>query len=144
MDISKKERLISAATPVVLIISNYISVWLLLVTPIILYFAFKKRSLNFASLTALRIFDLTISIFIFALALGLLNSALLIVAQDGQFTIPIVSSGLSKTIITLVAVSYYLISLIAFCIFSARGRELNVPLSIKIFETLRGKRAVNL
>ena len=144
MIVSKKERLISAAIPAFLFASNYISVWLLLVTPAILYFIFRKRSLNFASLTALKIFDLTISILLLVLALGLINSALLIVARDGEFVIPIISSGLSKTIIILISAGYYLVSLIFFFIFSLRGKEFNAPVSIKIFETLIGKRAVNL
>jgi hypothetical protein len=144
MIVSRKERLLSAAIPTFLLVSSYISAWLLLVTPAILYFAFRNRSFYFASLTALRIFDLTISILIILLAVGLLNSALIIVATDGEFTIPIISSGLSKTIIIFLSVGYYLVNLVLFFIFSLRGKEFNAPISIKIFETLRGKRLVNL
>lgn len=144
MIVSKKERLISAAIPASLFASNYISVWLLLVTSAIFYFAFRRGSLNFVRLTALRIFELTIFTLLLALALGLSNYALLIAAREGDFIIPVVSSELSKIIIILVSAGYYLVNLILFFIFSLRGKEFNAPISINICEKLIGKRVLNL
>ena len=144
MEATRNERYIAGATPVLIFVSGYVSGWLIAALPILLYFIYRKYSLNFAQTTVLKILDLSISLILLAFGLGLLNSALLIVAQDHNLTIPLVSSGLSKYIIAIPLLIYYLVYLIMFSISSIRGKSLNAHLSFKIFETLRGKRAVVL
>ncbi|NQD91881.1 hypothetical protein HP532_04350 [Pseudomonas sp. CrR25] len=144
MKITRKDKYISAATPLLILSSGAIAPWAMLVTPAILYFIYRKITASHAQLLALKIFDLSISLLALAFGLGLLNSALLIVAQDGSFTIPLVSSGLSKYVIAISLFSYYLIYLIVFTVSSLRNTEVSPYLSFKIFESLRGKRAVAL
>nr|WP_288256504.1 hypothetical protein [uncultured Pseudomonas sp.] len=144
MEATKKDKYISAATPVLIFASGAIVPWAMLITPIALYFIYRKIAASQAQLTALKIFDLSISLLALAFALGLLNSALLIVAYDGEFTIPLVSSGLSKYIIAISLLGYYLVYLIIFIISSLRQTVASPFLSFKIFESLRGKRAIAL
>lgn len=144
METAKKDKYIGAVTPVLIFSSGYIAPWAMLITPIALYFIFKKIGVSHAQLTALKIFDLSISLLALAFVLGLLNSALLIVAHDGGFIIPLVSSGLSKYMIAISLLGYYLIYLIIFIIYSFRQRSASPFLSFKIFESLRGRRATAL
>ena len=144
MEAPKKDKYISAATPILIFASGVIAPWAMLITPIALYFIYRKIAASQAQLTALKIFDLSISLLALAFALGLLNSALLIVAHDGEFTIPLVSSGLSKYIIAISLLGYYLVYLIIFIISSFRQTIASPFLSFKIFESLRGKRAIAL
>ena len=144
MEATQKDKYISAATPVLIFTTGAISLWAMLVAPVMLYFIYRKISASYAQLTALKIFDLSISLLALAFGLGLLNSALLIVAHDGEFTIPLVSSGLSKYIIAISLLGYYLVYLITFIVSSFRQKIASPYLSFKIFESLRGKRAVAL
>lgn len=144
MEVTRKDKYISAATPVLIFCSGAIAPWAMLITPVILYFIYRRIAANYAQLTALKIFDLSVSLLALAFGLGLLNSALLIVAHDGELTIPLVSSGLSKYIIAIGLLGYYLVYLIIFIASSFRQTVASPYLSFKIFESLRGKRAVAL
>ncbi|MFZ3023240.1 hypothetical protein [Pseudomonas sp.] len=144
METTRKDKYISAATPILIFTFGAISPWAMLVAPAMLYFIYRKISASYAQLTALKIFDLSISLLALAFGLGLLNSALLIVAHDGELTIPLISSGLSKYIIAISLIGYYLAYLIIFTVSSFRQKIASPYLSFKIFESLRGKRAVTL
>ena len=96
---------------------------MMLTTPAILYFIYRKIPASYAQLTALKIFDLSVSLLALAFGLGLLNSAILIVARDGEFIIPLVSSGLSKYIIVFILFGYYLVYLIIFVVSSLRQKK---------------------
>ncbi|MGA4473765.1 hypothetical protein ACPA2M_12375 [Ectopseudomonas chengduensis] len=144
METTNKDKYISAATPILIFTSGIVAPWMMLITPAVLYFIYRKIPASYAQLTALKIFDLSISLLALAFGLGLLNSALLIVARDGEFTIPLVSSGLSKYIIAIILFGYYLVYLIIFIASSLRQKIVSPYLSFKIFESLRGKRAVAL
>ncbi len=144
MEITKKDQYISAATPILIFCSGAIAPWMMLITPVVLYFICRRLAASYAQLTALKIFDLSVSLLVLAFGLGLLNSALLIVARDGEITIPLVSSGLSKYIIAIGLLGYYLVYLIIFIVSSFRQAVASPYLSFKIFESLRGKRTVAL
>ncbi len=142
MRVRRRECLVSAIIPLFLVIIGSVSLWLLFFTMFFLYFYLKGKSFFFSSLVVLRIFDVTISILIFLLIIGLLNSALLIVANDGGFSIPFFSSGLFKMVIIFVSIVYYFGSLVFFSIFSFLGKEFVMPLSIRAFEKLLGDSVV--
>ncbi|MGE6190730.1 hypothetical protein ACQKCL_06800 [Stutzerimonas stutzeri] len=142
MEIMKKDKYISAATPLLIFLSGLIDVWVMLIAPVILYFVYRKFALSYAQLTALKIFDLSISLLALAFAFGLVNSSLLIVARDFQVEIPLVSSGISKYLIGISVLGYYFIYLIVFTLFSFRQKIASPYFSFKIFEALRGKRVV--
>jgi hypothetical protein len=114
----------------------------MLIAPVILYFVYRKFALSYAQLTALKIFDLSISLLALAFAFGLVNSSLFIVARDFQVEIPLVSSGISKYLIGISVLGYYFIYLIVFTLFSFRQKIASPYFSFKIFEALRGKRVV--
>lgn len=141
METTKKDKYISAATPFVIFFSGLIDAGVMLIAPVILYFIYRRFALSYAQLTALKIFDLSISLLALAFALGLVNSSLLIVARDFQVVIPLVSSGLSKYIIAISLLGYYVVYLIIFTIFSFRHMVASPYLSFGMFEALRGKRA---
>ncbi|WP_313308869.1 hypothetical protein [Stutzerimonas nitrititolerans] len=142
METTKKDKYISAATPLLIFLSGLIDVGVMLIAPVILYFVYRRFSLSYAQLTALKIFDLSISLLALAFALGLVNSSLLIVARDFQVEIPLVSSGISKYLIGIGVLGYYFIYLIVFTVFSFRQKIASPYFSFKIFEALRGKRVV--
>lgn len=141
MEAMKKDKYISAATPFVIFLSGLIDAWVMLIAPVILYFIYSRFALSYAQLTTLKIFDLSISLLALAFAFGLVNSSLLIVARDFQVVIPLVSSGLSKYIIAISLLGYYVVYLIIFTVFSFRQRVALPYLSFGMFEALRGKRA---
>ncbi|KXO77404.1 hypothetical protein [Stutzerimonas stutzeri] len=144
MEKMKKDKYISAATPLLIFLSGLIDVGVMLIAPVILYFTYRRFALTYAQLTALKIFDLSISLLALAFALGLVNSSLLIVARDFQVEIPLVSSGISKYLIGISVLGYYFIYLIVFTLFSFRQKIASPYLSFKIFEALRGKHAAAL
>lgn len=142
METTKKDKYISATTPLLIFLSGLIDVGVMLIAPVILYFVYRRFALSYAQLTALKIFDLSISLLALAFALGLVNSSLLIVARDFQVEIPLVSSRLSKYLIGISVLGYYFIYLIVFTVFSFRQKIASPYFSFKIFEALRGKRVV--
>ncbi|KJH83318.1 hypothetical protein [Stutzerimonas stutzeri] len=142
METTKKDKYISATTPLLIFLSGLIDVWVMLIAPVILYFVYRRFALSYAQLTALKIFDLSISLLALAFALGLVNSSLLIVARDFQVEIPLVSSGFSKYLIGISVLGYYFIYLIVFTVLSFRQKIASPYFSFKIFEALRGKRVV--
>jgi len=125
----------------VLAASYLITPWLLPFLPAILYFIYKKLSLNLAKDTTLKAFDLIISLILISLATGLVIGSLLIVSRDGEFTIPLVSSGLLTNILIIVFGLYLIYSMLRLSITSFKGKIYNPKLSMGIFEALRGKRA---
>lgn len=139
--ITKKDKYISAATPFIIFMSGLIDIWAMLITPALLYFIFRRFSVSYAQLTALKIFDLSISLLVLAFALGLVNSSLAIVSRDFQVEIPLVTSGLSVYIIAFSVFGYYIIYLVIFTTLSFRQRIASPYFSFRIFEALRGKRA---
>ncbi|WP_147171795.1 hypothetical protein [Pseudomonas sp. SJZ079] len=141
MDTSTKDRLTAAATPVmVLVVSYALTPWLILLLPPMLYYIYRKISFSLSKDTTLKFFDLVFSIFLIALGVGAIIGALLIVARDGEFTIPLVSSGLLKTIFSISAAFYLVGSSIMLSIKSFKEQPYTPKLSMGIFEALRGKR----
>lgn len=140
MEITKKDKYISAATPFVIFISGSIDTWVMLITPALLYFIYRKSSISYAQLTALKIFDLSISLLVLAFALGLVNSSLAIVARDFQVEILLVISELLAYVIAYGLLGYYITYLAIFTICSFRERIASPYLSFGMFEALRGKR----
>jgi len=145
MNSTIKDRSTAAATPLLVLAASYLlSPWLLPALPAILYFAYKKLSLELSKDTALITFDLIISLTLIGIAVGLIIGALLMVSRDGEFTIPLVSSGLLLTIFTIISGLYLLYSSLKLSIMSFKERSYRPKLSMGIFEALRGKRASNV
>ncbi len=145
MNNTVKDRSIAAATPFVVLVAAYLlSPWLLPVLPAALYFIYKKLSLELSKDTALKAFDLIISMILLGLITGLVISSLLIVSRDGEFTIPFISSGLLINIFTITAGLYLIYSLLKLSIMSFKEKAYKPKLSLGIFEALRGKRASNV
>lgn len=136
---SWKERILSALIPVLAITGLSTSVFFLFIVPIAGYFLAKKYQYRFSADSALNFFDFITSIFIMLFLFGLLSSALAIMANDGGFTIPLISSGLLKDFIRYIGIFYLLIGCLLHIVFALLGRKLSMPLSFKLFETLRGK-----
>lgn len=112
----------------------------MLITPALLYFIYRRSSISYAQLTALKIFDLSISLLVLAFALGLVNSSLAIVARDFQVEILLVISELLAYVIAYGLLGYYITYLAIFTICSFRERIASPYLSFGMFEALRGKR----
>ncbi|MEX6504675.1 hypothetical protein [Pseudomonas zhanjiangensis] len=145
MNATMKDRNAAAATPLMVLAASYlIAPWLLLLLPPVLYFIYKKLSLNLSKDTTLKTFDLILSIVLISLAAGLIIGSLLIVARDGEFTIPLISSGLLTNILIAIFGFYLTWSLIKLSIMSFKGKAYKPKLSMGIFEALRGKRASNV
>ncbi|MBK3749100.1 hypothetical protein [Stutzerimonas balearica] len=144
MEITKKDKYISAATPFIIFLSGSIDTWAMLIAPVLLYFTYRRLSFSYAQLTALKIFDLSISLLVLAFALGLANSSLAIVSRDFQVEILLVMSDLLTYIIVFGLLGYYITYLVIFTIFSFRQRVASPYLSFGMFEALRGKRVVAL
>jgi hypothetical protein len=128
----------------VLVVSYLLAPWLLLLLPPALYFIYRKLSLDLSKNTSLAIFDLIVSLVLIGLAAGAIIGSLLIVARDGEFTIPLISSGLLATTLTIVFGLYFLGSLIKLSLMSYQEKPYRPKLSMGIFEALRGKRASNV
>lgn len=145
MNNTTKDRITAAATPLMVLAASYlVAPWLLPVLPAILYFIYKKLSLNLAKDTTLKAFDLIISLILISIVIGLVIGSLLIVSRDGEFTIPLVSSGLLTNILIIIFGLYLIYSLLRLSITSFKGKTYNPKLSMGIFEALRGKRASNV
>jgi len=134
------EKVLSILTPVGVTLSILISKWLLLLSPVGLYYLFKKFELKLPKEVALKLFDFSLSLLIMLFVFGLIHSGLLVVAKDADVLIPLVSSGLAKQMVALLTIAYYLICMLMFIVFAFRGKTFNPPLSMKIFETIRGKK----
>ncbi|MOA12253.1 hypothetical protein D3C78_1322310 [compost metagenome] len=144
MNTSTKDRTVAAATPfMVLVVSYLLAPWLLLLLPPALYFIYRKLSLDLSKNTSLTIFDLIVSLMLLGLAAGAIIGSLLIVARDGEFTMPLISSGLLATTLSIVFGLYFLGSLIKLSLMSYQEKPYRPKLSMGIFEALRGKRASN-
>lgn len=128
----------------VLVVSYLLAPWLLLLLPPALYFIYRKLSLDLSKNTSLAIFDLIVSLVLIGLAAGAIIGSLLIVARDGEFTIPLISSGLLATTLTIVFGLYFFGSLIKLSLMSYQEKPYRPKLSMGIFEALRGKRASNV
>lgn len=136
---SWNERILAAMIPVLGLAACAMSIVGLFIVPLFGYFLAKKCKYNFAADNTLRFFDFLLSIFIILFLFGLLNSGLVIAAQDSGITIPFVSSGLLMDIIKYIGILYLIVGCILYVIFSILSRPLSMPLSFKIFEKLRGK-----
>ncbi|WP_415754332.1 hypothetical protein [Pseudomonas leptonychotis] len=145
MNSTIKDRSTAAATPLLVLAASYLlSPRLLPALPAILYFAYKKLSLELSKDTALITFDLIISLTLIGIAVGLIIDALLMISRDGEFTIALVSSGSLLTIFTIISGLCLLYSSLKLSIMSFKERSYRPKLSMGIFEALRGKRASNV
>lgn len=111
----------------------------MLIAPVLLYFIYRRFSVSHAQLTALKIFDLSISLLVLAFALGLVNSSLAIVARDFQVKILPVISELLAYVVAYGLLGYYITYLAIFTTCSFRERIASPYLSFGMFEALRGK-----
>jgi hypothetical protein len=142
VDTSTKDRIVAAATPIVVLVASHaLAPWLILLLPPALYFIYRKISFGLSKATSLKYFDLVISLLLIGLGIGAVIGALSIVARDGEFTIPLVSSGLLTNILSIVATLYLVGSTIMLSIKTFKERPYTPKLSMGIFEALRGKRA---
>jgi len=141
VDISKKDRIVAAATPImVLAISYALAPWLTLLLPPVLYLIYRKISFSLSKTTSLKLFDLVVSLHLIGLGIGAVIGSLSIVARDGELTIPFVSSGLLTTILSIISSLYLMGSSIILSIKSFKEKPYTPKLSMGIFEALRGKR----
>ena len=141
MDTSTKDRIVAAATPVMVLAASYaLAPWLILLLPPALYFIYRKISFSLSKTTSLKFFDLVVSLILIGLGLGAVIGSLSIVARDGEFTIPLVSSGLLTNILSIIATLYLVGSSIMLSIKSFKEKPYTPKLSMGIFEAMRGKR----
>lgn len=140
MDTHKRDHILAIATPILVLASSFISPWLLFFLPVILYFTFKKLALDEAKIISLRMFDLNVSLAIFAVFFGLIGASIKIVGRDGGFSVPFISSGLFVTVISISLGCYWLFTCIMFSLRSYQKKEHKPKLSMGMFEALRGKR----
>ncbi|MBM7060053.1 hypothetical protein JQX08_04980 [Pseudomonas sp. UL073] len=136
----RKDRLVAVATPAAIIAATYLSGWFTLLLPAGLYFIYKKCSLDLSKNVALKIFDLIISIAILIVVIAIIVGALRIVARDGEFTIPFISSDLLVPVVSSILAGYCMASFFVTGVKALKGKEHKPALSLGIFEALRGKR----
>jgi len=136
---SWNERILAAMIPVLGLAACAVTITGLFIVPILGYFIAKKCKYDFTADNTLRFFDFLVSIFMILFLVGMFNSGLVIAAQDSGVTIPFVSSGLLKDIIKYIGILYLIVGCILYVIFSIFSKSLSMPLSLKIFEKLRGK-----
>jgi glucan phosphoethanolaminetransferase (alkaline phosphatase superfamily) len=138
MESTLKDRRIATLVPVataVLVWSTYWAIPLL----VIAYLVVRRQPLVLTREVLLRILDLFLSILILAVAVGLLISALDVVARDGEIQLLQLLNRILKILLVIGLAGYGYISL-GFSAFRAwRGQLHNPKLSIGILQALRGR-----
>ncbi|MDN6857448.1 hypothetical protein QO207_12705 [Pseudomonas sp. CAN2814] len=138
MESTLKDRRIATLVPVataVLVWSTYWAIPLL----VIAYLVVRRQPLVLTREVLLRILDLFLSILILAVAVGLLISALDVVARDGEIQLLQLLNRILKMLLVIGLAGYGYISL-GFSAFRAwRGQLHNPKLSIGILQALRGR-----
>lgn len=138
-----KQRTFAASIPIMSFISAYFFIAGIFIIPITIYFFTKRYSMHFVSNHSLRFLDLFITLIIVLFISGLVLSGIAMAARDGGFVIPFVSSGLIKEIIKIIVVYYFFAGALLHSLFSLLAREFSMPLSLRIFERIRGRKSAN-
>jgi hypothetical protein len=101
------------------------------VLPLILYFIFRWRNMDFAGLVAIRTADIAFSVLLFLMLASMLLTVYLHYNPMPQHEI----QGIIR-FLTLVTVGYLIISLVIGIIQAFRGKAINYLLSLKIAERI--------
>lgn len=143
MNLKNHDHTLAVISPGLLLAFSVFSSWgAFFLTPL-LYFIYRHYTLQIAKDTTLKLFDLNVSLVLIAAVLGALLAGLQVVARDGEFTIPLVSSGILMLVLVVVAGVYYLGCVVMLTIRTYQCRPYTPVLSMGMFEALRGKRAVS-
>lgn len=138
---SGKERLFAALIPLVFLLVYLLLPYYAILVPLTAYFIAKEFSSSFVADYALKFFDLLITLLIVLFLAGLTEFALDIVARDGHFSVLFLSENSLTMITTLLVQLYGYVGVVVFMIFPMFGSKLQIPLSLRIFQTLRGNTA---
>ncbi|WP_315981753.1 hypothetical protein [Aliamphritea spongicola] len=102
------------------------------------YFIAKQYGSDFVADYALKFFDVLVSALIIISLVALLEFALVIATGDGQLPLPAISVGSLTMITGMLALLYSFVMSIIFMLFPLMGSELKIPVSLRVFEILRG------
>lgn len=128
---AQQEKHYAALAPIMALAGVFVAPVASTILPLILYFIFRKRNMEFAKLVALRAADMAFSIqFLLILASGLLAAWLFFYPMPNQQAQQIISN------LTFVAIVCLIASLLMAAIQSFRGKAMNYVLSLRIAERL--------
>lgn len=143
MNFRNHDHAFAVITPGLLLAFSYFSSWgAFFLTPL-LYFIYRHYTLQCAKDTTLKLFDLSVSIVLIAAVLAAFLAGLQVVARDGEFTIPLVSSGILIYVLVILSGVYYLGCVAMLTLRTYQHRPYTPKLSMGIFEALRGKRVAS-
>ncbi len=127
----QQEKHYAALAPIMALAGVFVHPAASTVLPLILYFIFAWRKMEFSRLTALRAADLAFSVQVF-LVLG----SLLLTLYAAYNPMPQNEIQLIVRYFTLITVGYLVISLAIGILQAFRGKAFSYPLSLKIAERL--------
>lgn len=137
----RTDRLAAALTPLGLALALWFVGLPATLAPAALCFLYRRLALPQAREVALRLFDLMLSLGIFAVLLVALQSALLLVCRDAGLRLPLLTDGLLLFLAGAALILYVLTCLALFSLRSLHNRAYRPALSLGIVEALRGRRA---
>ncbi|WP_271272288.1 hypothetical protein [Aliamphritea hakodatensis] len=134
------ERIFATLIPLVCLLVYLALPYYAILIPLTSYFIAKQYSSDFVADYALKFFDVLVSALVIVSLVGLLEFALVIATGDGQHLLPVISAGSLTMITAMLGLLYSFVMSIIFMLFPLMGSELKIPVSLRIFEILRGRR----
>ncbi|MBN3561942.1 hypothetical protein [Aliamphritea spongicola] len=134
------ERIFAALIPLICLLVYLALPYYAILIPLTSYFIAKQYGSDFVADYALKFFDVLVSALIIISLVALLEFALVIATGDGQLPLPAISVGSLTMITGMLALLYSFVMSIIFMLFPLMGSELKIPVSLRVFEILRGRR----
>lgn len=135
----ENERHYGVLAPLMALAGIFIDPYATTLIPLILFFIYHWKKMDFARLVALRVVDLAFSIQLF-----LILGSLLLGVYMTFYPLPTEQAREMVTNITVVVVIYLVVSFILLAIFAWQGKSMNNVLSLKIAERIMsGSKNVN-
>ena len=135
------DRALAAAFPGFIYLFWLMIGYLAFLIPVFGYFILCRINKTFVADYIIRFIDTLVTVFVFSFILVLLEFAFGIASRDAGVMIPMISDGGLVTIGLLIVQAYALIAGILFTVFPLFGGAFRMPVSLRIFETLRGRSA---
>ncbi len=133
------DRILAAIFPLL----TYV-IWLLIsypafLIPVIVYLVINRVKRPFVAGYLLRYIDTLLTVIVFSFIFFMSDFSLGIASKDAGIFIPFISDGGLLTVGLLILQGYALISGILFTVFPFFGAGFQMPVSLRILESLRGK-----
>lgn len=137
-----RERIFAALIPLVCLLVYLALPYYAILIPLTGYFIAKQYSSSFVADYALKFFDVLVTLLLVVSLVALLEFALAMMSRDGQLLLPMVTAGSLTMITAMLALLYGFVMSVIFMLFPLMGSELKIPVSLRTFETLRGRRKI--